>query len=141
MNALIRNFLFLTSISLFAIAGCGDASVLIGPAVSGVTRWYEGEAHRYYDNDVENVYRASKHALNELNLQISKDEIKRNRHHIIAGEKNRFSIKIYEAEKGHTRMNIRINFWGDKDYAELIYKKTQEQLETLYFDQGKPTSK
>jgi hypothetical protein len=139
MNKLVKLFVFLPV--FLALLGCG-AEFLIGPAITGVIYWVNGEAHKYYQESPEVVYRSAKHALTELGLPISKDNVNDNSFRIVAGEKDRFSISIYPADKGLTRFDLRINFMGDKDYAELIYKKTDEKLNFLEFDpDGDPTRK
>jgi len=132
---------YLLILSLFTlISGCGPGIMLIGPAVTGVIYWVNGDAHKYYEENLEVVYRSTKHALNELNLSITKDEPKDNSYYILAGGENRFSIHITKAEKNLTKLSIRINILGDKDMAELIYKKVDNQLDTIIFNpQGNPT--
>jgi len=138
MNRLVKLLAFLPII--FAL-GCG-AQYFIGPAVTGVIYWVNGEGHKYYEEQPIVVYRAAKHALTELGLPISKDVVSNNTYKIIAGEKDRFSISIHPADKNLTRFDLRINVMGDKDYGELIYKKTDEKLNTMDFDpEGNPTSK
>jgi hypothetical protein len=49
---------------------------------------------------------------------------------------------IQKADKNITKLNIRINYLGDKEFAELIYKKVDEQIDIIEFDpQGNPTKK
>ncbi len=123
-------------------SGCGPGAMLIGPAVTGVIYWMNGEAHKYYEESPQVIYRSTKHALNELNLPITKDEPQDNTFYILAGDKDRFSINIVASEANMSKMSIRINFLGDKDLAELIYKKVDQQLNSIHFDdQGNPTRK
>ncbi|RDJ35616.1 MAG: DUF3568 family protein [Crenarchaeota archaeon] len=125
------------------IPGCGPSAFFIGPAVSGVIYWVNGEAHKYYEEDAEVVYRASKHALHELNIPITQDYMQDEKFYITAGEDNRFSLKIVREEQNNlSRLSIRINYIGDKDFAELIYKEVDDQLNIIYFDdQGDPTKR
>ena len=132
----------LKKIIFFNIIGCSAPQLFIGPAIQGIVYWIKGEAHKYYEEDADVVYRATKHALNDLNLPISKDEITNKRYVIDAGEDNRFHIKIETTDKDLTRLNIRVNFMGDKDYAELIYKKVDENINTIHYnEQGVPSRK
>lgn len=122
--------------------GCGPATMLVGPAVTGVVYWVNGEAHKYYNESPNILYRATKHSLNELSIPITKDEPKDNTFYILAGEGNKFSFHITPAEKNLSKVSLRINILGDKDYAELIYKKIDEQLNIIHFDdQGNPTKR
>lgn len=124
------------------IFGCGPATMLIGPAVTGVVYWVNGEAHKYYEETPEVLYRVTKHSLIELNIPITKDEPKDNSYYILAGKDNRFSINISPSEQNLSKVSLRINYLGDKDYAELIYKKIDEQISIIHFDdQGNPTKR
>lgn len=140
MNLVIRKqFLSLFSIIAIAISGCADIGLLVSPISTGIVYWANGEAHKYYENDTEIIYRAVKHVMDDLEQKIYYDEphigIK---YKIIAGNNNRFSIRIDKIDKDICRMNIRINYLGDKNFAELIYKKIDEKLNTIEFnDDGK----
>jgi hypothetical protein len=124
---------------LFLMLGCGP-EILIGPIINGVIYWMEGEAHKYYAHEPEILYRATKRACIELNHSIDTDEQHKNDYYIVAGGNNRFKINIEWVENGIAEVRIRIDFWGDKPYAELIYQKIDEQLSVIEFDeQGKPT--
>jgi hypothetical protein len=136
-----RGFLSIFLIFAMAISGCGP-EILIGPIVTGVIYWVNGEAHKYYESESDIVYRSTKHALRELDQEITRDTEKNGQYKIIAGNENRFSISIEKADKNITRLNIRINYIGDKDFAELIYKKVDEQINIIEFDpQGNPVNR
>lgn len=140
MNLVKKISIFL--IFLVFILGCGGAELLIGPITTGVIYWVNGEAHQYYEYPSEVVYRTTKHTLQELNIPISKDNVNSDSYQIIAGESNRFKIKITQPEKNISKLSIRINTLGDKDLAELIYKKIDKNIEIIEFDpEGNPTKK
>ena len=113
---------------------------LASPLVSGVIMWVDGEAHKYYGHDAETIHRCLKRACQELNYEISSDKPKNGGYSVIAGGKDRFNISIRHVEDGITELSIRVNFMGDKPYAELLYKKIDETLATIEFDpDGNPT--
>lgn len=141
MRNLFKILLFLGLFSI-AIPGCGPSSFLIGPAVTGVVYWMNGEAHKYYEEDTEVIHRATRHALTELGVAITQNEPKGNGFYLLAGTENRFAINISKQEGSLSCLSIRINYVGDKDFAELIYKKVDEQLNIIHYDeQGNPTRK
>lgn len=118
--------------------GC-SAAMLVSPIVSGVIMWVEGEAHKYYPYDVDVVYRASKRALEDMGMEITEDQDCIDGYHITAGAYDKFKINIVQAKKDITRLNLRINFMGDKEYAELFYSKVDDQLSTVKFNEnGEP---
>lgn len=129
-------FLFLFNF----LAGC-EFTPIVGPIVNGVIAWQEGEAKKYYTNGSSVVYRAAKRALIDMELQLSEDETLDNQnYHIKAGNNDRFKIKVEYVEPEITLLKVRINFMGDKPYAELFYRKVDENLNGIEFDpQGRPT--
>lgn len=124
-------FLFLCFFS-----GCGVNPIEI--IVDGVIRWVEGEAHKYYNVDTPTLYRAVKRACHDLDYEIKKDKPSGSEFYLIAGNNDRFKIKIKRIEENISRLSVRVNFMGDKPYAELLYKKVDEELSTIEFDNGHP---
>jgi len=126
--------LVLAFLGFFTIGGCGPIDP-VSPIVSGVVMWIEGEAHKYYSNDSATVYRAVKRACAELNYEISRDDPpEEGDYYLLAGSKDRFKINIREVEQDITKLSVRVNFMGDKPYAELLYKKVDAELSTIEFD-------
>lgn len=126
----------------FSSTGCGLEFIvgpIVGTAVNGAISWINGEAHKYYEYDKGTVYRTTKHTLQRMNIKISEDSITDSGYSIIAGNNDRFKIKIVEKEPNISKLSIRINFMGDKQYAELIYKNVDESINIIEFDDyGEP---
>ena len=134
-----KKLLFICLFS-FLFLGCTVAPMLIGPIVTGVTMWKDGEARRYYNEEPRAIYRATKISLKDLTLPIKKDEAKEKTHHIIAGDGDRFHIYIRQVKPHITEVRLRINIMGDKNYAELLYHQIDINTNTIDFDnQGNPT--
>ena len=137
-------------ISLFFLifTGC-EAALLISPIVNGVIMWKEGEAHKYYNEEVITLYRATKTSLKEMDFTINKDVLDENgNYHINAIEENllssngkgNFKITIQKVKLNTAEIKIRVDFMGNKEYAELLYKNIDNNTNTIQFnDQGKPT--
>lgn len=122
---------------LFAASGCAVAP-FIGPVVTGVVMWAGGEAHKYYDAEADHAYRSTKLALKELNLPITQDELRKDGYYIQAGENDRFKITIKKNSPHITLISIRVNFMGDKPFAELIYKTIDGKMDIIEFSNGHP---
>lgn len=122
-----------------AFFGC-QVAPLAGPVVTGVVMWIQGEAHKYYYGDSEMLYRATKHTCEELGYQITRDDPPADgSYYLIVGANNQFKITIIQADPNIAKVSIRVNFIGDKSYAELIYKRIDEHLNTIEFDEeGNP---
>lgn len=121
-------------------ASCSPATMFISPIVTGVILWKEGEAHKYYNDDIKVIYRSTKSALKDLGYEITKDESRKEGYYIVAGKEDRFKISILKTKPHITEVKIRVNFMGDKPYAELVYRQIDTNTDSIYFDeQGRPT--
>ena len=123
------------------LIGCGP-ELIIGPAINFYLAWKDGEAHKHYHYDSGIVYRAAKRSMLELGIPITQDDGKNDsNYYFTAGENNRFKVTITHIETNISRLSVRINFMGDKSYAELFYDKMDNQLSVITYDpEGKPVS-
>jgi len=103
-------------------------------------KWKDGEANKCYPFGDEIVHNAVKHVVKDMGLTVSKEEKnKKGEYYIVAENNDRFKMTIEPLKKNVTRLKIRINFMGDKPYAEIMYKKVDEELNFITFDtNGKP---
>ena len=119
--------------STISISGCGMGLDLLLLPVAPIMQlgifWYQGEATKYYNNEAPEVYAALKDVLEELEMPIISDEIKGGVYHITAGDgdNDKFNIKIDGVRKHVAKLSIRVNFMGDKPYAELIYRMVDKR--------------
>jgi hypothetical protein len=89
--------------------------------------WIEGEAHKYYDTDEKTMQVAVKAVLKELTLPIVHEQQYEGYYYILAGDKNKFKIKIRPVREKITKLSIRVDTFGDKPFAELIYRHVDKQ--------------
>ena len=140
----MKKILFLSSILLSSLfIGCTGLEFIVAPIIGVGVEWYKNEAHKYYNQDSEVVYRATKRACKNMNFFIISDEVKENGDFFIkAGNRNYFKIKIKKIEKNVSKISIRIDVIGDKPYAELLFKKIDDELNVIIFNnQGMPVKK
>lgn len=127
--------------------GCSPAIFLggIGTAVQAYVYWKEGEAHKYYKYDADIMYKATLRAIKKMDLTVTQDTVvapKKSRkgsipgHHLIATSNDRFKVKIFSTDKNVTEVSIRINFMGDKPYAELLYAYIDDQVNVIVFNEN-----
>lgn len=127
--------LFLT----FFICGCSVAPFLVGPIITGVVMWKQGEAKKYYNEELIIIYRAAKNSLKELEYQIHSDEKTKDGYYLTAGERNKFKITINQVKPKIVEVCVRINLMGDKPYAELLYTKIDANTNTIFYNEkGQP---
>lgn len=124
-------------LSLFFASGCTVAP-FVSPIVTGIVMWSGGEANKYYDADSVRTYRSTKMALRELGIPITKDEPRKDGYRIVAGDSNRFNITIKKVNPHITLVSIRVNFMGDKPFAELVYKTIDAHMDVIEFNSGRP---
>lgn len=138
-----NNLFFVLFFSAF-LTGCAAAPFLIAPIVTGVIMWQEGEAVKYYHEKPQVLYRATKVSMKDLELNITQDKPENGTFYINAGqaEEDKFKITIAQVRPNVSVVKIRVNFMGDKPFAELIYNQIDLNMNAIEFDdQGKPTKK
>jgi hypothetical protein len=131
----MRNFILSIIVGAFLISFLGCAlTPIAGPIINSVVTWHNGEAHKYYDFNSEIIYRATKHTAEDMGLTIQTNESKENgEYYLLVGENDEFKIKIIPHESNITRLSIRVNFMGDKPYAELFYQNVDDRLGIIEF--------
>jgi len=128
----MRKYFFI--LVIFISTGCAFAPIA-GPVISGIIAWKNGEASKYYEFSHDIMYSATKQSLENLDIEVKNENLfHKNVYKITAGERDRFKITIHKIKENISKVDIRINFMGDKDYANLIYKKIDEQISVVVFD-------
>lgn len=111
------------------ISGCSSFNP-IGPIVQVAVYWKDGEAIKYYESKPEDLYRATLASLRNLEIPIRSVERDKEGWLIGAGSAtpndfrtgdDRFKIRITKTNNKISRLAIRVNVFGDKPFAELIY--------------------
>jgi hypothetical protein len=91
--------------------------------------WKEGEATKYYKVCNTTVYNAVKRSCKNLGYKIEEEQdTKDGGKYILAKSKSKFKIRVEPVEENITRVKIRIDFMGDKPYAELLYHEIDKEL-------------
>jgi hypothetical protein len=125
---------FLIFSIIFLSNGCNFVPSLASPIVTGVVAWKSGQAHKYYEFNYHIMRDVVVRSLQELNIEIiNEDFFQEKCYKITAGKDDKFKIKISEVKHGICRVSIRINFMGDKEYAELLYKQIDKQTNIIIF--------
>jgi hypothetical protein len=148
---MIQKIVLLGILTCSLLVGCSYMNP-IGPLLQIGVYWLQGEAHKYYNTDQQTIIGAVKSSLAKLDLVIL-DEYNRDNYYWIkasdrasvslGSREATFKIKIREVKERITKLSIRINTFGDREYAELIYRKvdvypgviqfhTVEELNTAY---------
>lgn len=112
--------------------GCSNVNPL-GPIMTIGILWHQGEAQKYYAAEHEDLIQATKNVLEKFKLPIISEEVKENTFFIKAGDDDKFKIKIVAVRENVSKLAIRVNTFGDKPYAELIFRHVDEQPKIQQF--------
>jgi hypothetical protein len=132
----------LISLLLISCSGCMSSAVIstgvvvapyvaapATPAIQGVVMWKNGEAHKYYDFDKAVIHKSCLNTLQKMGMQVTSES----KTLIKAGKKDQFKILLEEPQKNITRVTVRVNFWGDKEYCTLFFQHLDDQLSVVQF--------
>lgn len=117
---------------VLGIVGCEfNPMSITQTVVQGYILWKEGEAAKYYHREPEAVTKACRDAVIKLGFVIEKDgpsPLGDGHVMTVQSQNHKFGIRIREADPGITVCKIRVDFMGDKPYAELIFRTMDEPL-------------
>jgi stress response protein SCP2 len=111
---------------LITFIGC-DAFNPIGPIIQFGLFWKQGEATKYYATEADVLLVATKEVLKEFKFPIKSEETKDRTVTIKAGDDDNFKIQVTAVRDNVSKLSIRVNTFGDKPYAELIYRHVDQK--------------
>ena len=117
----------------FLFSGC-DPTMIVSPIVTGVIMWKDGEASKYYEENLNNTYRSVKLSLHDLDIKYEEKKSSPNSFYIVTKDAKKCKITIKFIRPNITLVSIRVDFMGDKPYAELIYKKIDKNTNVIVFN-------
>lgn len=123
--------LLILALSLGMLTGCGIDP--IGPIIQLGVFWMNREANKYYNTPQDDLYKATRNALNELEFPV--EEVENDGEIIVihADANDRFRIKLNPVRHNVTKVSILVNTLGDKPYAEMIYRHIDSQKGVIQF--------
>ena len=140
-----KMFLATTAFLCLTMTGCQFFNP-IGPLIQIGIMWIEGEAHKYYNTNDEAILAATKTVLNDLKFSIIEESQEDDYYWLKVVDNSRvitlengetalstFKIKIREVKEDITKLSIRVNTFGDRPYAEMIYRHVDKQPEIIQF--------
>ncbi|HUK99239.1 MAG TPA: DUF3568 family protein [Nitrospirota bacterium] len=109
----------------FIDSGRGGAQVIpvIGASYQGYVVWKGRESSRYYTYDIKTVCQAVKQSCDQLNLEtVVQKPASENGCSLETKGKYPMEISASHSEENLTKVVITIELFGDKQYAELLYR-------------------
>ncbi len=128
--------LLLSVVSL--LSGCAAAAVIptvgsaevipvIGASYQGYVVWKGRESSRYYTYDVKTICQAIERSCDQLKIEkMVQKPAPESGCSLQTKGKNPMEINALTAEKNLTKVTIAIELFGDKEYAELLYRTIDE---------------
>lgn len=121
----------------------------VGPIISLGIYWKNGEAVKYYNTDQRTLVNALKASLQELDIPVNEETERDGTVVIRAGgavfvgdaggpldhkprtvhlrQEDRFKIKVSAVKPKTTKLSIRVNTFGDRPYAEMVFRHVDAQ--------------
>lgn len=110
---------------LLFFVGCGTSPLLLVPAgINVILFWKNGVATKYYTGDKEDITEKLKTVITSFSHSIEEQNDKitsKSENHI-------FHWEVKQVDKKVCKITCRIDTFGDKEYAELIFKKLDSTL-------------
>lgn len=126
---MFKKFLLLMLVGV--VAGCGAISpfALIPIGVNTIMYWKEGEARKFYSGEAADVYSKLHNSVKDYGHVIS-DETGEGtvKNFISTSQNHKFKWHVEQYDPKVVLVKCRIDFWGDREYTELIYKKLDEKM-------------
>ena len=131
-----RVFLFF----MFFLSGCQFIG-FVSPIVTGIIIWKDGRAHKYYELEVDVLFKAVKNTCFDLEFEITSEYKTKNGYYVGAKGRDKFSFYIEKTRSNITDLSLRINTLGNKSYTEMIIHKIDENINLVNYDDYKTSLK
>jgi uncharacterized protein YceK len=134
-----REFVVLLFLATSLISGCGacvlpliggsQAIPAAGGSYQGYTVWKGRESSRYYTSDIKTVCQAVKQSCEQLKLEtVIQNPFSENGCSLETKGNYPMEINVSNVEKNLTKVVITIALFGDKQYAELLYRTIDDNI-------------
>ncbi len=126
----ISRHILLLMLVVVAICAQGCIVAAVGAGAAGTVAYIRGDLEAFDAKRLDAVYAASKQAVQQLELTLTRDSKDATSALIIArdAQDTKITIKLNVTEEGPTAMSIRAGF-GDETKSRIVYDKIKENLE------------
>ena len=110
------------------VSGC--VLLAVGAAAAGTVAYVGGDLEAVEGKSLDEVYAATKKAMEQLELSISTDTKDKTSALVIARDATdkRFKVKLARATENSTKMSIRFGTIGNEEKSTMLYGKIKENL-------------
>lgn len=106
--------------------GCEGINPL-GPILQIAVMWKQGEATKYYNTEQRQILAATRAAFEELGLPITSESEDGRTINMMVGDDDQFKVKVVAVRDKVTKLSIRVNTFGDRPYAEMVFRHVDKQ--------------
>ncbi len=108
---------------LIPAIGASQVIPVIGVSYQGYAVWKGRESSKYYTYDSKTVCQAVKQSCEQLKLEtVIQNPVSENGCSLETKGNHPMEIDVSNAEKNLTKVVITVDLFGDKQYAELLYR-------------------
>lgn len=111
------------------LSGC--MLLAVGAGAAGSVAYIRGDLEAVEAKKLDTVYDATKKALEQLELSISKDAKDAMSAEIIArdSQDKKITVKLAAATEDSTKLSIRFGVFGDETKSRMVYDQIKKNLE------------
>ena len=122
-------FVLLAVGTSFILQGC--MLLAVGAGAAGTVAYVRGDLEAVEAKKLDTVYDATKKALEQLELSISKDTKDAMSAEITArdSQDKKITVKLTAATEDSTKLSIRFGVFGDETKSRMIHDRIKKNLE------------
>ena len=115
-----------------AVGASGCLAVAVGAGAAGTVAYLAGDLETEVSENIETLYTASRHALEELEVPLIEGKSRKDALSAILvardAEDKRIEIKLTSISDTMTELSIRVGVFGDETKSQLIYRQILKNL-------------
>jgi hypothetical protein len=129
-----REILVFLLLATSLLSGCAVLGLIpfipvVGGSYQGYTVWKGRESLKYYTHDSQTVCQAVKQSCEQLILEtVIQNPVSENGCSLETKGNYPMEINVSNVEKNLTKVVITITLFGDKQYAELLYRTIDDNI-------------
>ena len=132
-----REFVVSILLATSQLSGCAAAALLpfsqaipvASGSYQGYTVWKGRESSKYYKYDIKTVCQAVKQSCEQLKLEtLIKNPVSEYECFLETKGNYPMKINVSNVEKNLTKVVITLDIFGDKQYAELLYRTIDDNI-------------
>jgi hypothetical protein len=114
---------------LIPTVGGAEVIPVIGASYQGYVVWKGRESSKYYANDSKTVCEAIKQSCEQLKIEtVIQESASENGCSLNTKGKYPMEINASRTEENLTKVIITVDLFGDKQYAELLYRTIDDNI-------------